>query len=88
MSCPPYLGCMTQRISSRLSLAAALWGSGLAVKQGPCAVQTIALDGSYAGESSQEGQKAEKRPCNLLEGLYYKQEQKGFNMPGKNELCR
>lgn len=51
-------------------------------------MQTIALDGSYAGESSQEGQKAEKRPCNLLEGLYYKQEQKGFNMPGKNELCR
>lgn len=57
-------------------------------EQGPCAVQAIALEGSYGEESSQEGQKAEKRPCNLLEGLFYKQEQEGFSMPGKNKLCR
>lgn len=51
-------------------------------------MQTIALDWSCGEESSQEGQKAEKRPCNLLEGLYYKQEQEGFSVPGKNKLHR
>lgn len=63
-------------------------GGGLAAKRRPCAVQTIALYWSCGGESSQEGQKAEKRPCNLLVGLYYKQEQEGFSVPGKNKLCR
>jgi len=50
-------------------------------------VQTIALDWSCGEESSQEGQKAKKRPFNLLEGLYYKQEQEGFGVPVKNKLC-
>lgn len=89
VSCPPHLGCITQRsqVDSALQQLCE-WGSGLAAKRGPCAVQTIALDWNCGEESSQEGQKAEERPCNLLEGLYYKQEQEGFSMPGKNKLCR